>query len=151
MRKLLFIFLVILFVQHSHAKMSINDVKQTYIKLTKINQIDPPPTLFIDVDEDENAYSNCSKYIVIINTGMLDKLRNRDELARVLGHELGHFMSQCNSGPKYEYLSDAYAKIFLERAGYNTCKAAKYLKRRNAPGVDSHPADIDRVHALGCK
>jgi predicted Zn-dependent protease len=82
---------------------------------------------------------------------MLDDMQNRDELARVVGHELGHIKNNCRDGRNMEMKSDEVAVTYLEKAGYNRCKAAEYLRRRNAPRSWSHPSDEERVkRALNC-
>jgi Zn-dependent protease with chaperone function len=124
-------------------------VYEVYNKLTKANNFLYPPYLKIKDSNVSNASSE-GRWIVI-TTAMLRDIKNKDELARVLGHELGHhynhhiFPSKAN-----EYDADRKAIEYMEKAKYNKCIAAELFKRRNSGVSKHHPSDRDRLKKFNC-
>lgn len=132
-----------------YSAVSFNKATYIYYHLVAANHIKGAPALVLDPDMDVNAASNSG--ITIITLGMLIYAKNDDEIARVLGHELGHFTlhHQMSSVPN-EYAADAMAMRFMVKAGYNKCLGAQLLKRRNATGGTDHPDDILRYRRFNC-
>lgn len=109
-----------------------------------------------------NAWSNANQ--VFINTDELKDLQNIDELAHVLGHELGHIVhgdynKLFTHTYSNEYHADVYGAWLMSKAGYNMCRGIKWFKRSIAKYGDSssitdaHPRDGLRYSNLvgGCK
>jgi len=149
MRKFILAILLLLSFQVS-AQVSREDMIEVYSTLIITNNLKNAPHLTIINSEDDNAYSYLNQ--IGITTGMLKALNNREELARVLGHELGHYYLHHNgSTPTHEFQADAQASRYMKKAHYKVCKGAKYLARRNSEGGMTHPSDADRYKALGCR
>lgn len=82
----------------------------------------------------------------------LSYARNEDEIARVLGHELGHIANgDMSSSIGNEYRADAAAAVYMKAAGYNVCRGAALIKRRNLPESSDHPSDYSRWLRFNCK
>ena len=90
-----------------------------------------------------------------------------DQLAFVIGHELGHVVLKhlgwrypfCRATEKAHRMcekdADLYGKMLMAKAGYDKCEAAKIWKRMadlfgNLDGV-SHPTYLQRYEYLRCK
>ena len=125
------------------------DAREVYNRLVAANHITNAPTLYIENNPEVNAYQSGGD--IVIYTGMLDYVKNQDELARVLGHELSHFtLRHRRSNVKNEYAADRMGGIYMGLAGYNQCRGALLLKRRGSNGGNDHPADILRYKAFHC-
>lgn len=108
----------------------------------------------LDADE-VNAYARGET--IHVTLGMIRLVRNEDELALVVGHELGHVVAdqQVRTGgmspEDRERLADYYALVALHRAGYDIKAAcelwqrmATELARGQAVVVPSHPSYAER-------
>lgn len=99
---------------------------------------------------DVGAYAQNGNVTVCYET--LSNVRNDDEIARVLGHELGHIANGDMSSSKgNEYRADASAAVYMRAAGYNVCRGAALIKRRNLPESSDHPSDYNRWLMFNCK
>lgn len=101
---------------------------------------------------------------VNITVGMLNFIKNNDELALVIGHEIGHVILGhlvVDDGIDQrlkEANSDKYSIYLMLRAGYNVCNADELWKRLvliegNDILTSSHPSGKDREDSLdfpGC-
>lgn len=58
-------------------------------RLIKSNDIEKHIQFVVSDDKDANAYANV-KDIITVNIGLLKYVENEDELAYVIGHEMGH-------------------------------------------------------------
>lgn len=125
------------------AEVSFEEVKSVYLKLKKVNNLKCPPLVLIN-RKDANAFSG--NQAIGITTGMLKELDNDSEIARVIGHEMAHWVLRHNgSSIKNEYAADKLGVAFMYKAGYNVCKGIQYLYRRGDPGGRTHPSDADRA------
>lgn len=125
------------------------DAKEVYSRLVTVNHITNAPPLYVSPTNIANAWSN--PYGITITAGMLKFANNKDELARLLGHELGHFtLHHHTSSIANEYAADRMAAIYMTPSGYNVCRGALLLKRRGSDGGNDHPADILRYRAFHC-
>lgn len=98
-------------------------------------------------------YSNAEYFnrTVEISRGLLNEVRNEDEIALVLGHELGHYINgPRGSYHKREYDADRTGARLARRAGYNVCKGTGLLRRWNDTADYSHPSSRNRIKRLGC-
>lgn len=140
-----------------HSKVTMNEVRQVYRKLCVKEGY--CPKLYIVKNVTVNAYSTLNG--IIIYTGMLNFLSNKEELALVLGHELGHVHNKDNSSIWHtynmEYHADQYGANLMIKAGFNRCKGVKYFTRTmqhygDYTSVD-HPMDSLRLGRInyGCR
>ncbi len=135
----------------AHSQVSLMTTYSVYKKIAS-KMAQPSARLTISNSNVENAYCNAETNTIRFTTGILKSFRNVDELALVMGHELAHCAlgHKGRSNPPEEFIADKIGGIYMERAGFNKCKGAKHMKRRNDPLSITHPRDSDRVHALGC-
>lgn len=138
----------------SWANVSINDANNIFNRLKSISGIPQYVSLHIRQSEEINAGSNM--YNVYINTGMLKFLKNQNELALILGHELAHILNQSyNKGGSYsdELGADSLGAWLMQKGGYNKCEAIQLWKRMPRLAPDGiHPSNKERYGRLstGC-
>ena len=143
-----------LFATHSiaHASVSTNLAKIVYIKLLSKNNVKKSTGLVIVQKNEVNAGANVAKNVIILNSGMLNYVHNADELALVLGHELGHIArGDGGSNVNAEYAADKLGGEYMKNAGFNLCVGAQALRRLHSNGGGTHPASEARYKALGCE
>ena len=120
-----------------------------YKQIIQANGMKKYPTLVIVKSKVNNAYSGGGKIVVF--SGLLRAVANSDELALVLGHELGHYtLGHMMSSPAHEYAADKLGAQYMSRAGYNICRGAYYHAKRHNKDSATHPASYKRYKALGC-
>jgi len=131
-----------------------------FMKLQKHTDLSIVFTSLIIVDTPMvNAWTNGS--YIAITTGMLKFLHNNDEIAFVLGHELGHVLLGHTSlpddlGPQiHESNADKYGAYLAIRAGYDICAGKKVWDRMiekygamTASSDDIHPGNVKRADDL---
>lgn len=116
-----------------------------YNKLVQSNGISNPFKLVVVELDLPFAVTQIVEKRILISTGMLRSTRNSEEVAKILGHELAHTML-APSIIKYEneYNADKVGMVLMRKAGYDSCKGAKYdLRGRNTPSK-THPSSLDR-------
>lgn len=73
-------------------------------------------------------------HVVKVNTGTLDYVKNRHELAFIIAHEIAHLELEHTQTPKqsadFEYNADQLAVYYMMKAGYHPCAAAQLWERR---------------------
>lgn len=105
-----------------------------------------------------NAYANDFGNIYI-TTPFLLFLKNPDELAFIIGHEMAHIaLGHTKPGSmvdsrEQEYMADVYGLYLMQKAGYNPCNVPAFWKRLyEQGGIDikttSHPSHIQRAYYL---
>ena len=105
-------------------------------------------TLVLVQDSEANASSGLTS--IKVNSGMLSFVRNDDEMAMVLGHEIAHWrLGHRRSTPSNEYAADWQGASYLSKAGYTICKGAKIFNRFGG-GSKTHPPGTARYRRL-CK
>lgn len=148
MRKF-FISLLLLTLPSLCFAISVSEAQRIYKKIVSINAIRNAPQLRVSNSNEVNASYN--GHYIVVNAGMLRFVRNADELAFILGHELGHFMhGDSSSKPAVEYLADVKGAYLAKRAQYNMCKARYVLLRFNDPGSSTHPPSYQRFKRIRC-
>lgn len=126
---------------HGWAGQTVKDVKRIYEKLVRANRLHAVPILV--VDGPVNAYYDGSR--IVVYTGLLNWVKNSDELAIVIGHELGHMKW------KTEQRADEYGALYTRAAGFNYCRGAQVYKRMGSGDMPIHPPGADRYKAMRCK
>lgn len=93
-----------------------------------------------------------SYHLMVVFNGMIDFVKNEDELAAVISHEFGHLELQhtqmANHNLYREYNADLISVYYMKKAGYNPCVISKLWDRMNAKMVNlrpsSHPLKLSR-------
>lgn len=144
---------------HAHSSVSFSAAQKVLSKLQKVNGTSYK--LLYDKDENANAYA--SKQGVVINQGMLNFLDNKDQLALILAHELGHMAVGDQNKPEWvrtyqsEYNADQYGANLAVMAGYNRCRGVQWFKKSMRLWGDDtsrdHPMDSLRYGRIsyGCR
>jgi hypothetical protein len=114
------------------------------------------PLTIVSSDE-VNAYTDGEG--VYVYTGLLNKMDTDDEMAMVLGHELGHAIALHNNilqekwthGPELESQADMLGTFMMLRAGYDVCKGRDlfllFMKQSgNCAYCETHPSNIYRYY-----
>lgn len=139
---------LILFSINSYA-MSFAHATKIYYNILKANNMHIGQRLVLEQNDDHNAKSGLTR--ITLYTGMLRFVRNDDEMAMVLGHEIAHWrLHHRRSTPSNEYAADYQGGKYMSRAGYNMCKGAKILARFGDTDSKTHPAGTKRYRRL-CK
>ncbi len=142
------IFILLLMSFNTYA-MSFPHTEQIYTKILQANKLKALP---LRMENDVRVNAHTGWWAIYVNLGMLRYVHNDDEMALVLGHELGHYkLHHWMSTPDNEYAADAQGAYYMRNAGYNICRGAQALYRSNRPDTKSHPASKKRYHRLGCK
>lgn len=123
------------------------DVHGMYRNMVRANGFIFYPQLVIKNDPEVNAYNKGP--VIVVNTGMLKAVRNKHELAMVLGHELAHGkLWHLGSSYAKEFAADKLGVDYMVKAGYNRCVGTKLLKRFK--GGDTHPSGSERYKRVRC-
>lgn len=123
------------------------DAVEIYDNILKANNIKIHPSLEFSSSSEINAYQ--SGYTITLNQGILNAT-NKNELALVIGHELGHFMlHHLRSNHSNEYAADAAGAYYASKAGYSMCKGKELFKKFKKGGSDTHPDPVNRYKRIG--
>jgi predicted Zn-dependent protease len=142
-------YFLLLIVSFNSYAMSFQHAQKVYSRLEQANGFRFPP-LILDSSQDINAREGLG--VVYVNIGLLKYVKNDDEIALILGHEVGHYaLHHRGSTPAHEYAADSQGAYYMHRAGYDICKGAQSIRRFHDPADSTHPASEDRYHKLGCK
>ena len=113
-----------------------------YEKLVKANGIKKLPLYVRSVGEGNCRFACTNGISITITDELLSVIDNEDELAGVLGHEMGHAIHHD------EMKADILGLDYAEKAGYNRCVAAQLLKKWGAD--DDHPDGGTRYRNTHC-
>lgn len=117
-----------------------------YKKIIQSNGFWIYPKLNFSNSREMNASSGT--IYITINQGMLDNT-NVDELALVIGHELGHWkLHHRSSTPSNELEADKAGWIYGSAAGYNMCRGKNIFKKFKQRASKTHPHPKDRYRSL---
>lgn len=117
-------------------------VYSVYNKLVRANHVRKLP-IYVK----SGILSTCSLactdgHQIIVSTELLSYVKNDDELAGVIGHEMGHALY------REELKADIVGLHYAKKAGYGYCKAAQFLK--GLKGDREHPEGNIRYKNTGC-
>ena len=125
--------------------------------------------VFLVKNDSRISASVCSPNIVLISTGAYQDCRNEDEVAAILGHEVGHIViwkeqglpgSTLEEARAVELQADKRAVELAKKAGYNPNAAVQWEWRmmgyQYRMGLDifaddsssTHPSQIKRIRAI---
>lgn len=98
----------------------------------------PEPLLVLRVqvlaNDTANAYADCLKNQLVINSGILEMVDNVDQLAVLLGHEIGHCLIDLRhfASPQREpeIAADAWSVALARRAGFDAAAALTLARRK---------------------
>ncbi len=132
------------------------DATEVYNNLQKYSGVPGgiPPLVVLESRE-INAWITPEN--LTITTGMLYFIHNKDELAAVLGHEMGHYLLQHFDLPGdsriHEANADKFGVYLMLRAGYDVCSAEgiwiRFDDRYGDPIItESHPSPAQRTWEL---
>jgi hypothetical protein len=94
---------------------------------------------------------------VYITSGLLRFLKNDDQLAWVLGHELAHIvLGTTGSNERNEHMADYVGSYLTARAGYDPEEVVDFFKRWSAEnpstialeGYKTHPSIANRIQKI---
>lgn len=132
------------------------DIVEVYDTLQKYTGLPGGiPTLIVEDNPVINAW--ITPNALTITTGMLNFVKNKDELAAVIGHEMGHYMLQHfelgGDSRIHEANADKFGVFLMLRAGYNVCDAEQIWERFDDKFgdpimTDSHPSPAQRAWEL---
>lgn len=106
---------------------------------------------------------------IFVTKGLLEMVENQDQLAYILGHELGHLrqdflLKEHNNSKMEEITSDLNSLDMMAKAGFNINEARKIashifgneqiydsLKQILARALDEHPNNESRLNAIDIK
>lgn len=115
-------------------------------KIVAANHMTSHPGLLFSNSKDLNAY--CGTSYIVINQGALDRT-NVNELALIIGHELGHYkLRHPRSTPQNEYDADWNGYIYASKAGYNAHRGKQVFKKFYQGYSKTHPHPKDRFRVL---
>ncbi len=117
-------------------------VQRIYNRIVAGSHIEHAPPIFVETNSKVNAYYDGTN--IVIFTGILNFVRNEEELALVIAHELAHVKWHT------ETRADEYGAKYLIAAGYNYCKGAQLFKRFGDGDPPIHPSGANRYKAMRC-
>ncbi len=134
------------------------DVQNIYNNLQKYTGL--PGTLPALVIQDNpliNAW--ISEGGLVITTGIIKFVKNKDQLAAIIGHEMGHYMlghlrnELTDDSRMHEANCDKIGIELMLRAGYNPCEAREVWLSFDEWGGDpiltsTHPSPAQRAWQL---
>lgn len=139
----LFIVASFFFSCYSYASVSIATAQNVFTRLQQITHTHYK----LSVAKTSEINAEFNGFGVVINTGMLRFLNNKNELSQVLGHELTHRYTSNESKADYGGF------VLANKAGYNSCVGINIFKRfakldGNKKTDRVHPKYLDRYNAL---
>lgn len=146
MRKL-FILGLFSFSIHSYS-LTAQDVGEIYQQLVDKGDIQNAPTINITSSDSVTAGYRSFDNSIMVTKGSVS-IMNRNEMAFVLLHELGHFTMQTGGTWDSEMDADQWASIKGRKMGFNMCKGVKILKIFQQD--TEHPAGAMRYNTVKCK
>ena len=117
-------------------------MQQIYDRIITANGLSAVP-----ISVESGVLDTCSlactdRSSITVTVELLAIVKNEDELAGVIGHEIAHMLY------KDELKADKQGLLYAKKAGYNYCKAAQFLK--NYLEDDTHPSGAVRYKNSGC-
>ena len=146
MRKYLLISVLFLLSSSVNASVTWQQTKEVFQKL---GGGDMPLLLVKDSDPNASYNENLGgKQWIQVNTGMLSFAKDENEIAMILGHEIGHWKLQTEN----ETRADEYGAQLIESKGFDRCDGIQVIWRFHDNGDKEHPPSAVRYKHLagGC-
>ena len=151
MKKLLIIFCLMMFgianaATDWNSEAALERVNAIGSKMLKANNVNYPIEFKVSNEEDVNAYANLDKEIYVYK-GLLEFVDNDEELAGVIGHEMGHIINgHC---AKQGVLGTAFAVVANMLTKNETVSAiGTTLAQSKLSRTDEFEADISGVDLM---
>jgi predicted Zn-dependent protease len=132
------------------------DVQEVFNNLQKYSGLPGGiPNVTVVNDPQINAWMTPDG--MFVTTGILHFLKNKDELAAVMGHEMGHFVLQHfqldGDSRLHEANADKFGLFVMMRAGYDPCVIEGLWTRMADTFGDeaittSHPGSAQRAYEM---
>lgn len=101
--------------------------------------------LVVIQSKETNAWAG-KKFLVVTKT-IINKTKSDDELAFIIGHEMGHYLQpKTLSGKAAEFDADTRGMSIMKRAGYNPMAAITFLNRLHV--TFASPSSSERIRNL---
>lgn len=88
-------------------------------------------------------------HVMRVTLGMISFVDNKDQLAAIIGHELGHVILGHTMGdkhkPEHEYHSDMVGMLLAHKAGYSLCGVDKLWRRLGEKYMSLHTGSHPNV------
>lgn len=148
--------LTISYYKHMYFTISNVEVQKIYANL-KVNtgMSDTLPPLVILESATVNAWATPEQ--ITITTAMLAEMSNKDQVAFVLAHEighvvLGHFDLEKMPSKLKENSADKYGSYLVLRSGYDVCQGknlwVEFVKKFGDAISVTHPSGKERIDSL---
>ncbi len=153
----------IIYVDHFSEWAKQEHIKQIYYKIVKVTgQANLLPPFKVVQSQEVNAYA--TEGVIVVYSGLADFVKNDDEMALILAHEVAHVILRHMSTPeedtdetrKKEADADKYGAILMMQAGYDLCKGREFWRHMASNSGDrliqDHPDYAYRYSQLnvGC-
>ena len=109
------------------------NVQEVFNKLARVSGTGHMEPLLISSSDEINAWTDGQN--ITITKGLLRVLKNEDELAVILGHEMGHVLAGDTSrngqtiDPRYlEANADKIGAYLMLRAGFDVCRGKEVMR-----------------------
>lgn len=154
MRNILIGILLLALCGSAQATISSSNAEQVFNRLwSKTGSSKSKPEIVFTNDSGIRAETNGHR--IYISKGMLKFIKNSNEAAMVIGHEIGHkILGHVYIVSNSEVAADIYGASLSAKAGYSVCSGLGLMKRMQTTfgdggGDKEHPNWSTRIAALG--
>lgn len=117
-------------------------VQNVYNRLLRATGVKPLPIYVLSGVLNRCSLSCTNGQRIVVTTELLSLVKNEDELAGVIGHEMAHAIYTS------ELEADILGLKYAQKAGYSYCRAAQFMK--GFAEDSKHPSGSVRYKNSGC-